>query len=276
MHDFMHNEVFHNRRIDQFFGMFFGTVCLGVNGHWWRDEHFEHHAFTNVYDEKTGYYDPQMREDVWMQNPILLTSFQRAALVFKMGQFCLIKIQHVMFVVLSVFFGRVGIVVDSMHLEQRWYEWVSFGLHWTWTLCLLSVLPSTSMRLIAYGFASLFEGVLHVQLLVSHYAKPWVEMESLATTKGWSRMQIENNMNIKNPIWLDWFHGGLNFHIEHHLYPTMPRHNFRAASVHVRKVCCDLGVEYDERPFFKAIFDTIANFRAVGANAKYEDFTKSD
>jgi len=64
---------------------------------------------------------------------------------------------------------------------------------------------------------------------------------------------------------MDWFHGGLNFHIEHHLYPNMPRHNFRSASEYVRRVCSEVGVTYDERSFWQAVYDTVANFKHVAS-----------
>eukprot|EP00658_Telonema_sp_P-2_P037799 TRINITY_DN27172_c0_g1_i1.p1 TRINITY_DN27172_c0_g1~~TRINITY_DN27172_c0_g1_i1.p1 ORF type:complete len:246 (+),score=64.16 TRINITY_DN27172_c0_g1_i1:153-890(+) len=35
MHDMMHNQHTHNRKIDQAFGWFFGGVCFGVSGRWW-------------------------------------------------------------------------------------------------------------------------------------------------------------------------------------------------------------------------------------------------
>jgi delta8-fatty-acid desaturase len=50
LHDFMHNNWFHNRRIDQGFGRFFGSICMGISGLWWRDEHWIHHIFTNTYE----------------------------------------------------------------------------------------------------------------------------------------------------------------------------------------------------------------------------------
>ena len=54
MHDFMHNNTFHDRVTDQWLGTFFGTVCFGISGSWWRDEHNVHHVLTNAW--KVGYW----------------------------------------------------------------------------------------------------------------------------------------------------------------------------------------------------------------------------
>ena len=251
MHDFMHNHFTHKRRIDQKLGTFFGTLCFGVSASWWRDEHFIHHALTNTLDVLTNFRDPQMTEPVWAQNkklfPFYKTKIQQLA----------IRLQHITFIPLCVCAGRVGIIVDSFKQEKRPSEWLAFALHWCWMVHLLSYLPSWQAVFLFYLGASILEGVLHIQLLLSHYAKPWYELPQVCDTTDWYHMQVECNINIVTPLWLDWFHGGLNFHIEHHLYPTMPRHNYRAASKHIKRVCQDLGLRYDECGWFEAVSKTL-------------------
>lgn len=36
MHDLMHNQLFHHRKLDQALGWLFGCVCFGVSSKWWR------------------------------------------------------------------------------------------------------------------------------------------------------------------------------------------------------------------------------------------------
>lgn len=50
--------------------------------------------------------------------------------------------------------------------------------------------------------------------------------------------------NVSCPVWMDWFHGGLQYQIEHHLFPDLPRHQLRAASAYVRPMCAKLGIDY--------------------------------
>ena len=40
-------------------------------------------------------------------------------------------------------------------------------------------------------------------------------------------MQLNGTMDIDCPAWMDWFHGGLQFQTEHHLFPRWPRHKLR-------------------------------------------------
>ena len=44
-------------------------------------------------------------------------------------------------------------------------------------------------------------------------------------------------MNLEAPKWMDWYYGGLNFHIEHHLYPKLARNHLREAGQYVKAVC---------------------------------------
>lgn len=308
MHDLMHNELTHKRRVDQPLGFLFGSILLGVSAHWWRDEHFEHHAFTNTvmlrppsiqaeegsktprgscWESKLEclstkpilsrplYVDPQMQEEVWAQNPKLFGLYLYPApssipfcsfvnLCFHRLQQLCISYQNILWVFFCVFAGRPAIVVNGFYKERRWFEILGLSCHTFLIYCLMQwAFPNWTWRFLFYAVAAIYEGVLHVQLLVSHYAKPWVELNALFSSVGWYRAQVICNMNIRNPVWLDWFHGGLNFHIEHHLFPLMPRHRFREASVRVRKACEELGLPYDEVGWFQGIFRTIRHLSHV-------------
>lgn len=62
--------------------------------------------------------------------------------------------------------------------------------------------------------------------------------------------QVATTLNIDCPTWLDWFHGGLQFQVEHHLWPRLPRHNLRRARdlvqafCHAHKVCAVLMLRW--------------------------------
>ena len=255
MHDFMHNHVFHEHRLDQWFGTFFGTLCFGVSGSWWGDEHFVHHVLTNTVDYSTNFVDPQKNEVVWAQNqkifPFHTTFWHKLA----------IQVQHLSFVPLCVGLGRIGIIIASFSTECRLHEWMAGFLHRICLSAMLSFLPTWREVFMFYAIAAVCQGVLHIQLLVSHYSKPFCEQHKICNEVNWYRMQVECNINIVNPIWMDWFHGSLNFHIEHHLFPTMPRHNYRAASKHVKRACKTVGIMYDECSSTEAFIRTIKNMK---------------
>lgn len=63
-------------------------------------------------------------------------------------------------------------------------------------------------------------------------------------------MQMRTTMNVDTHPWLDWVHIGLQFQIEHHLFPRLPRHNLRKAKVLVEAICKKHGIYYHEPGFF--------------------------
>lgn len=257
MHDSEHNLITGNRHVDSWIGTFFATLCFGVNGSWWRDDHFVHHALTTCVDHKNDFYDPQMREVIWAQNEKLWPFFRT-----KIELFC-IKIQHVTFLPVCLLLGRIGIMGDSMKDERQPGEIIAFALHWLWISSLLSWMPSWREVFIFYGIAAILQGILHVQLLISHYSKKFHYLDDICSKTQWYRMQVESNIDIEAPWFMDWFHGGLNFHLVHHLYPRMPRYNYRKATDYVRQVCKEQGLEYDSCGWFDAVYRTLCHLRLM-------------
>ncbi|KAJ3555211.1 hypothetical protein NPX13_g10404 [Xylaria arbuscula] len=55
---------------------------------------------------------------------------------------------------------------------------------------------------------------------------------------------LRTTMDIDCPAWLDFFHGGLQFQVIHHLFPRIPRHNLRRTQKLVQEFCDDVGIPY--------------------------------
>jgi fatty acid desaturase len=71
-------------------------------------------------------------------------------------------------------------------------------------------------------------------------------MEMHEGDSGWGHLekQVRTSRNVNgNPV-TDWLMGGLNYQIEHHLFPSMPRANLRHAQGAVRAHCQRVGVPY--------------------------------
>lgn len=65
---------------------------------------------------------------------------------------------------------------------------------------------------------------------------------------------------------MNWFSGGLNLQIEHHLFPTMPRHNLLKVRPLVQQFAKEHGLEYKSKPFMEcmeAILTTLATMSSA-------------
>ena len=60
------------------------------------------------------------------------------------------------------------------------------------------------------------------------------------------RQQVITARNVKSHPLTDFWYGGLNYQIEHHLFPSMPRNKLSEAQKHVKAFCLGLGIPYTE------------------------------
>ena len=75
----------------------------------------------------------------------------------------------------------------------------------------------------------------------------------------------------------DFVFGGLNHQIEHHLFPTMPRANLRAAHRIVRPFCQEVGLPFEEVSIWESFRQTfVALDRCGRATRRHESGGPSD
>ena len=63
---------------------------------------------------------------------------------------------------------------------------------------------------------------------------------------------------------MSWAMGGLNYQIEHHLFPRMPSVNLRRAQPIVRDFCAERGISYTETGLLDAYGTVIRYLNRVG------------
>src|SRR5207253_731036 len=79
--------------------------------------------------------------------------------------------------------------------------------------------------------------------------------------------QVLSSRNITpHPVW-DFVFGGLNYQVEHHLFPNMPRPNFSRARQLVKPFCVEHGLGYAEMGAFESYALVIGELRRVGRTA---------
>jgi fatty acid desaturase len=87
-------------------------------------------------------------------------------------------------------------------------------------------------------------------------------------------LQIETSRNVTAPhqlMWfLPWMQGGLNYQVEHHLFPTMPRANLKKAAPIVKEFCRQHGITYYATGVFRSYFEVFQNFKTVAEELSEE------
>jgi len=100
----------------------------------------------------------------------------------------------------------------------------------------------------------------------THFPLPAVETNKIENE--WAIHQVETTANFANQSkWLSWYVGGLNFQIEHHLFPKISHIHYPAISKIIRQTCNDFGIRYVEYTKMRyAVFSHIHYLRKMGTS----------
>lgn len=78
------------------------------------------------------------------------------------------------------------------------------------------------------------------------------------------RRQVLTSRNVRGHRLTDFMLGGLNYQIEHHLFPCMPRSNLRRAQPIVESFCRRHGLAYCQTGLFDSYARALRHLHAVG------------
>jgi fatty acid desaturase len=236
-HDAGHKQVFGTRRGAYAFGLLAGNLSIGLSYGWWMDKHSRHHAHPNDLER-----DPDVGAGALVFDASqaatrgglarLVTSLQ-AVLFFPM-----LLLEGLHLHVASARALRSGVV------KQRWIEGSLLLAHAAaYVTAVALVLPLGQ----AIAFVVVQQGVFGLSMGLSfapnHKGMP---MERADDQWDYLRRQVLTSRNIEgNPV-VDLMLGGLNYQIEHHLFPSLPRPSLKLAQPLVRDFCAERGVPYAE------------------------------
>lgn len=277
-HDTLHGAITHNWAIDYSIGLFFGNVIFGVSSLWWKYTHNQHHVVTNEYDR-----DPDITHlPVFAVDKYMFLSKTRGK-DLPWWQLMLVRFQVVTYLPIIFVFGRINLYIQGflllfikfsvptmpwqkLHFPSRWVNAERLGiiLYFAWYSLMAYMLPA-QYRIMVVVLNHLLIGFLHLQLGLSHYERPHKHSSDEEDT--FFEKQAVTSRNIMCTPMTGWFYGGLQFQLEHHLFPRVPRHNFRKLQKHVRKICEKHNVEYCYTGFWHTVFDVIDNFWKVSNHA---------
>lgn len=257
-HEAGHRQTFRSRRLNDAVGLVFGNLFIGLGFGWWTNKHNRHHAHPNsvgrdpdieagalVFDEA----DAPHRRFVHA----FLTRHQ-AGLFFP-----LLLLEgwnlHVAGI-RSLRFRRPGapapVVVEALLLL------VHTAAYLTVVLLVLSPVKALVFILLQQGLFGIYLG--------SSFAPNHKGMEMLGPDDrpGFLRSQVLTSRNVRGGAATTFMLGGLNYQIEHHLFPSMPTSALPRARQLVRVHCGKLGLPYTETGLIDSYRQTLRHLHAVG------------
>jgi fatty acid desaturase len=256
-HDVAHRQVFRTRRASETAGLLAGNLGIGMSYGWWMDKHTRHHANPNHEGR-----DPDVNPDllVWSTNQarsakgIARWAGRRQALLF----FPLLTLEGLNLHVNSVR------ALFRPSLRNRLPEAVLLFLHFAAYLgAVLLVLPPGRAAAVVAIHLALFGVYLGCTFAPNHKG---MEMLSNDSEKlDFLRRQVITSRNVRGGHLINVLLGGLNYQIEHHLFPSMPSVNLRSAQPIVRDFCARVGVPYAETSLVESYRLALRHLHQAGA-----------
>ena len=259
-HEAAHRQVLETGRANDGLGRALGTFIAGISYQWWMTKHTRHHGNPNRIGK-----DPDIDTDT--------ISFYEEAAVGKKGfGRWLTMNQGTLFFPLLMLEGvnlhikSVSSLVERRPVRGRAIELTALGLRFAayfavvfWFLPIGLAFAFIGVQLAVFGF------YMGASFAPNHKGMPIVAKD--AKLDFFSR-QVATSRNISGGWRSSALLGGLNYQVEHHLFPNMPRPNLGRARRIVRERCAELDVRYTETTLMKSYAIVVRYLNKVGIAAR--------
>lgn len=255
-HDYGHLSVFKDNRLNHIFHTIVINVMKGASSSWWQHLHNQHHSKPNVINK-----DPDVRLDpffvVGEEIPKKMAEKKNGLFPYNLQQY--------------YFFAVGPPLLFPIYFQYRVFKHPISRGHWVdvFTMFLFYI----KFLLLYVPLLGIF-GTLKFFFLLRCLDSQWFVWVSQSnhipmdieqdTEKPWLALQLSATCNVEKSWFNDWFTGHLNFQIEHHLFPTMPRHNLYKIQPHVRALCAKYNIPYCVKSLPTAFADIVRALKRSG------------
>ena len=246
-----------------------GGVALG----WWKRSHNVHHVVCNsIEDDPDIQHLPLMAVDTGIFAKYFSTYHQREMAMDAVAR-AAVSYQHVVYFPLMAL-ARFNLYLQSYLLllsrekcQHRRLEIMGLIVFGCWYPTLLYTALGSWQEILAYMLISHgVAGILHVQITISHFAEACTSNAN--QEEEWLLRQTSTSLNVACESYMDWFHGGLQFQVEHHMFPRLPRHNLRAVRNEFKAFMEANSLVYNEMPFVDCVARVMKKLREVAVTAR--------
>jgi len=268
-HDANHGAYFRTRRFNHLMG-WTADALLGISSYTWRVKHnVAHHTYTNVdgYDDDISQVPfarlvPLQTPRPWyrLQHYYIWSLYSLMVLRWQTGGDAIALIQ-----------GRVG--RSALRVPRRW-DLVGLlagkAIFVSWAIVVPLVVYPWWVVLAGYvGFTMATSVITATTFQLAHCVEEadFASAEQLAAVRrNWAVHEVETTVDFcpRNVV-LTWVLGGLNYQIEHHLFPRVPHTHYAHIAEIVQRGCAKHGVRYTAQPSLRvAIRSHYRHLRAMG------------
>ena len=259
-HDAGHKQVARTNRVSYPMGLLLGNLAVGLSFGWWLDKHNRHHAHPN---------HAELDPDVEPAGPLVFLRGQDAG---RRGLLAWFTRHQALFFFPILMLEGLNLHVSSIRalrdgtVRARWREGGLLAVHLV-AFTAVPFLVLTPWQ--ALAFLAVHQAVFGLYMGCA-FAPNHKGMPSLSDAEAadYLRRQVLTSRNIRGHWLTDFALGGLNYQIEHHLFPSMPRGNLRHAQPMVKAFCAAHQVSYLETGPIRSYGQALHHLHTVGRSPR--------
>lgn len=258
VHDAGHRQIFASRRANAIIGVPLATLGIGLSYRWWVHDHNRHHAHPN-----------EPGRDPGIDFGALAFTTAQASERGRLAQFAY-RYQA------QFFFPLLLLTALSLHvysaryllrcdLGARAWERTLFAAHFVgYIAALVWVLSPIKAMVFVVVQQALFGLYVGCSIAPNHKGMAMLDADDHGDFV-WR--QVVTSRNIRYGRLVHFIFGGLNFQIEHHLFPSMPRSNLRRAQPIIQRFCEEYSLVYTETGLLASYTQALSHLRSVGLSS---------
>ena len=260
-HEASHRQIMTSGPANDWIGRLLATVFVGISYAWWMNKHTRHHANPN----KVG-KDPDIETDAAIAFTEEFAARQRGPLAW------ITRRQGYLFSPLLLLEG-VNLHVNSIRglfrrgrVEGRALELTLLGLRFAIYLAALFWLLPLGMAFAFIGVQlAVFGLYMGASFAPNHVGMPIVPRD---VKLDFLNKQVRTSRNVSGGWWATLLMGGLNYQIEHHLFPSLPRPHLARTRQLVLEHCRQADVPYTQTSLISAWGIVVNYLNRVGLAAR--------
>ena len=236
------------------------TALVGMSYSWWDSKHSRHHANPNRVGK-----DPDIEVDTisFIEEDAVEARGLRGAITRRQGWlfFPLLTLEG-----LNLHFHSARHLASRGPVKGRWIEIAMIAARFTVLLLPVFLFLPLGMAFAFIGVQLAVFGVyMGASFAPNHKGMPVVAADARLD---FFTKQVRTSRNIRGGWWATWLMGGLNYQVEHHLFPNMARPNLARARRIVREFCREHDVPYTETSLWRSYGIVVEYLNRVGLAAR--------
>jgi fatty acid desaturase len=259
-HEAAHRTILTSGRANDTLGLILGNGIVGMSRDWWGSKHTRHHANPNRVSK-----DPDIEVDTirFLEEDAAKVSRLGALITRKQGWlfFPLLTLEG-----LNLHFLGLKHLLSRGEVKGRWIELSLIAARFALYLTPLFLFLPVGMAFAFLGVQLAVFGVyMGASFAPNHKGMPIIAAD--AKLDFFSK-QVRTSRNIRGGWWATALMGGLNYQVEHHLFPSMARPHLAKTREIVMEQCRTRGVPYTETSLIQSYGIVIAYLNRVGLSAR--------